>query len=383
MIYVDNAATTQVNKKVLREMFPFLTHNYGNPSSIHSKGRLARQAVEIARGKVAKAINAKDDEIYFTGSGTEADNWAIRGVAKRYESKGKHIITSSVEHHAVLNTCRDLESMGYDITYLPVDKYGAISLKDLKSSIKEDTVLASIMFVNNEIGTIMPIKEIGKICRKKGVLFHTDAVQAIGMVDIDVNDLNIDLLSMSAHKFHGTKGAGALYIRDGVDISPFITGGSQERGKRAATENVPGIVGMGKAIELATENIEDKTKMIRLVRNCCRSVITELVDDVKINGSLFINGHPGILNVSFKNVESEQIIIQLDLKGICASSGSACTSGDLEPSHVLSAIGVPDDYIGSTVRLSFNENNTIEEAEYIAKTLKEIVDSLRATSTIK
>ena len=244
MIYVDNAATTQVNKKVLREMLPFLTHNYGNPSSIHSKGRLARQAVEIARGKVAKAINAKDDEIYFTGSGTEADNWVIRGVAKRYESKGKHIITSSVEHHAVLNTCRDLESMGYDITYLPVDKYGAIYLKDLKRYIIEDNVLASIMFVNNEIGTIMPIKEIGKICRKKGVLFHTDAVQAIGMVDIDVNDLNIDLLSMSAHKFHGTKGAGALYIRDGVDISPFITGGSQERGKRAATENVPGIVGI-------------------------------------------------------------------------------------------------------------------------------------------
>ena len=382
MIYADNAATTQVNKKVLREMLPFLTHNYGNPSNIHSKGRIARQAVEIARGKVAKAINAKDDEIYFTGSGTEADNWAIRGVAKRYESKGKHIITSSVEHHAVLNTCRDLDSMGYDITYLPVDKYGEVSLKDLESSIREDTILVSIMFANNEIGTIMPIKEIGEICRKKGVLFHTDAVQAIGMVNIDVDDLNIDLLSMSAHKFHGAKGVGALYIRNNVDIAPFITGGSQERGKRAATENVPGIVGMGKAIELATKNIEDKVQMIRSVRNVCCGMMSAIIDNVKINGSIF-NRHPGILNISFKNVESEQVIIQLDLKGICASSGSACTSGDLAPSHVLSAIGVSNDYIGGTVRLSFNENNTIEEAEYIAKTLKEIVDSLRAMSTIE
>ena len=380
-IYVDNAATTKMNAAVAEEMIPFMTEFYGNPSSIYLEGREAKRAVEKSREQVAKAISAEPKEIYFTGSGTEADNWAVRSSASAYSNKGKHIITSSVEHHAVLHTCQDLEKEGYEVTYLPVDEYGRVSVEDLRNSIRPDTILVSIMFANNEIGTIMPVKEIGAVCRENGVLFHTDAVQAIGMCEIDVEELNIDMLSLTAHKFHGPKGAGALYVRQGVKLTPFITGGAQERGKRAATENGPGIVGLGKAIELAAENIPERQKKLSELRDY---YIEKVLNKIPYSR---LNGHPkdrlpGNANISFQFIEGEGMLLRLDMKGISASSGSACTSGSLDPSHVLLAIGLKHEEAHGSLRVSFDETNTKEQVDYIVDELADIIELLRNMSPL-
>ena len=380
-IYVDNAATTKMNAAVAEEMIPFMTEFYGNPSSIYLEGREAKRAVEKSSEQVAKAISAEPKEIYFTGSGTEADNWAVRSAASAYSNKGKHIITSSVEHHAVLHTCQDLEKQGYEVTYLPVDEYGRVSVEDLRNSIRPDTILVSIMFANNEIGTIMPVKEIGAVCRENGVLFHTDAVQAIGMCEINVEELNIDMLSLTAHKFHGPKGAGALYVRQGVKLTPFITGGAQERGKRAATENVPGIVGLGKAIELAAENIPERQKKLSELRDY---YIEKVLNKIPYSR---LNGHPkdrlpGNANISFQFIEGEGMLLRLDMKGISASSGSACTSGSLDPSHVLLAIGLKHEEAHGSLRVSFDETNTKEQVDYIVDELADIIELLRNMSPL-
>ena len=374
-IYVDNAATTKMNAAVAEEMIPFMTEFYGNPSSIYLEGREAKRAVEKSREQVAKAISAEPKEIYFTGSGTEADNWAVRSAASAYSNKGKHIITSSVEHHAVLHTCQDLEKQGYEVTYLPVDEYGRVSVEDLRNSIRPDTILVSIMFANNEIGTIMPVKEIGAVCRENG------AVQAIGMCEINVEELNIDMLSLTAHKFHGPKGAGALYVRQGVKLTPFITGGAQERGKRAATENVPGIVGLGKAIELAAENIPERQKKLSELRDY---YIEKVLNKIPYSR---LNGHPkdrlpGNANISFQFIEGEGMLLRLDMKGISASSGSACTSGSLDPSHVLLAIGLKHEEAHGSLRVSFDETNTKEQVDYIVDELADIIELLRNMSPL-
>lgn len=380
-IYVDNAATTRLSDEVAEAMISCIKEIPGNPSSIYAEGREARKAIETAREQVANAIGAQPKEIYFTGSGTEADNWAIRSTAKAYADKGKHIITSAVEHHAVLHTCQDLEKQGYEVTYLPVDKYGRVSAEDVKNAIRPDTILVSIMFANNEIGTIMPIKEIGAICRENKVVFHTDAVQAIGMVEIDVNELGIDMLSLTGHKFHGPKGVGALYVRQGIKLTSFITGGAQERGKRAATENVPGIVGLGKAIEIATANIPEKQRKLTELRDY---YIKQVLDKVPYS---WLNGHPterlaGNSNISFQFIEGEGMLLRLDMKGISASSGSACTSGSLDPSHVLLAIGLKHEDAHGSLRVTFDESNTKEQADAIADALAEIVPLLRSMSPL-
>lgn len=380
-IYVDNAATTAVSTEVIDAMLPYFKENYGNPSSIYSEGRTARGAVDKAREQVAAAIGAKPKEIYFTGSGSEADNWAIRSTAMALKGKGNHIITSSVEHHAVLHTCQDLEKQGFEVTYLPVDQYGMVSAEDVKAAIKDTTILITIMFANNEIGTIMPIAEIGKIAKENGIVFHTDAVQAIGMVEIDVNEMNIDMLSLTGHKFHGPKGCGALYVRQGVKLLSYITGGAQERMKRAGTENVPGIVGLGKAIELATANIPEKQKKISEIRDAYIKKVLELIPYSRLNG------HPtqrlaGNANISFEYIEGEGMLLSLDMMGISASSGSACTSGSLDPSHVLLAIGLKHEQAHGSLRVSLSEDNTMEEVMYIAETLAGIVERLRMMSPL-
>ena len=337
-IYVDNAATTKVAPEVLEAMLPYFTENYGNPSSIYQEGRTAKTAIEKAREQVATAIGAQPKEIYFTGSGSEADNWAIRSVAKSLKNKGNHIITTAVEHHAVLHTCKDLEKQGFEVTYLPVDKLGRVSPEAVKAAIKDTTILITVMYANNEIGTIMPIREIGEIAHEAGVIFHTDAVQAVGMVPIDVTKDRIDMLSMTGHKFHGPKGSGALYVRSGVKLTSFITGGAQERNRRAGTENVPGIVGLGKAIELATADIPKKAAYLTRLRDTYIKRVLELVPYAWLNGDP-VNRLPGNANISFSFIEGEGLLLFLDMKGISASSGSACTSGSLDPSHVLLAIG--------------------------------------------
>ena len=380
-IYVDNAATTKVAPEVVEAVLPYFTEGCGNPSSIYTEGREARRAVEDARAKVAAAIGADPKEIYFTGSGSEADNWAIRSTARALADKGKHIITSSVEHHAILHTCQDLEKQGYRVTYLPVDEYGMVSPEDVKAAICDDTIMISIMFANNEIGTIMPIAEIGKIAKEAGVIFHTDAVQAVGMVPIDVDEMNIDMLSLTAHKFHGPKGIGALYVRRGVKLTSFITGGAQERMRRAGTENVPGIVGLGKAIELATADIEGKSKKLIALRD---AYIKKVLDAVPYS---HLNGHPtkrlpGNANISFEFIEGEGMLLRLDMKGIAASSGSACTSGSLDPSHVLLAIGLKHEQAHGSLRTTFGEENTMEDVDYIVDSLKEIVALLRSMSPL-
>ena len=380
-IYVDNAATTKVAPEVVEAMLPYFTENYGNPSSIYNEGRNARKAVENAREKVACAIGAEPKEIYFTGSGSEADNWAIRSTVRAYKDKGNHIITSAVEHHAVLHTCQDLEKQGYEVTYLPVDEYGMVSPDDVKSAIKDNTILISIMFANNEIGTIMPIAEIGRIAKEAGVLFHTDAVQAVGNVAINVKDMNIDMLSLTAHKFHGPKGSGALFVRRGVKLTSFITGGAQERMRRAGTENVPGIVGLGKAIEMATVDIEAKQKKLSELRD---TYIKKVLESVPYSR---LNGHPtqrlaGNANISFEFIEGEGLLLSLDMKGISASSGSACTSGSLDPSHVLLAIGLKHEQAHGSLRTSFGEDNTLEDVDYMVDSIVEIVDRLRQMSPL-
>ena len=380
-IYADNAATTKVAPEVVDAMLPYFTETYGNPSSIYNEGRTARVAVEKAREQVANAIGASPKEIYFTGSGSEADNWALRSTARALSKKGNHIITSAVEHHAVLHTCQDLEKQGFEVTYLPVDKYGMVSPDDVKAAIKDTTIMISIMFANNEIGTIMPIAEIGKIAKEAGVVFHTDAVQAVGNVEIDVKAMNIDMLSLTAHKFHGPKGCGALYARQGVKLMSFITGGAQERMRRAGTENVPGIVGLGKAIELATANIKEKQEKLIALRDRYIKKVLETVPYSRLNG------HPterlaGNANISFEYIEGEGLLLSLDQKGIAASSGSACTSGSLDPSHVLLAIGLKHEQAHGSLRTSFGEDTTVEDIDYMVDAIAEIVARLRSMSPL-
>ncbi|MDO5585909.1 MAG: cysteine desulfurase NifS [Clostridia bacterium] len=380
-IYADNAATTKVAPEVVDAMLPYFTETYGNPSSIYNEGRTARVAVEKAREQVANAIGASPKEIYFTGSGSEADNWALRSTARALSKKGNHIITSAVEHHAVLHTCQDLEKQGFEVTYLPVDKYGMVSPDDVKAAIKDTTIMISIMFANNEIGTIMPIAEIGKIAKEAGVVFHTDAVQAVGNVEIDVKAMNIDMLSLTAHKFHGPKGCGALYVRQGVKLMSFITGGAQERMRRAGTENVPGIVGLGKAIELATANIKEKQEKLIALRDRYIKKVLETVPYSRLNG------HPterlaGNANISFEYIEGEGLLLSLDMKGIAASSGSACTSGSLDPSHVLLAIGLKHEQAHGSLRTSFGEDTTVEDIDYMVDAIAEIVARLRSMSPL-
>ncbi len=380
-IYVDNAATTKVAPEVLEEMLPYFGGGFGNPSSIYQEGREAKKAIETARERVANAIGADAKEIYFTGSGSEADNWAIRSVAKTLKDKGNHIITTAVEHHAVLHTCQDLEKQGYEVTYLPVDEYGMVSLDDVKSAIKDTTILITIMFANNEIGTIMPIAKIGELAHEKGILFHTDAVQAVGNVPINVKEMNIDMLSLTGHKFHGPKGAGALYVRKGTKLASFITGGAQERMKRAGTENVAGIVGLGKAIEMATANIEEKREKVTALRDYYIEKILTKVPYSRLNGHK-TERLCGNSNISFEFIEGEGLLLSLDMKGVSASSGSACTSGSLDPSHVLLAIGLKHEQAHGSLRVSFSEENTYEEADYIVDAVAEIVERLRMMSPL-
>ncbi len=380
-IYLDHAATTYVKPEVFEAMKPYFCQHFGNASSIYGIGRESKKAVEEAREKVAKAIGAQAREIYFTGSGSEADNWAVKGIAAANRKNGNHIITSAIEHPALLNSCKYLESQGFEVTYLPVDGDGLISLEELKKSIKDSTILISIMFANNEIGTIQPIQEIGAIAREKGIVFHTDAVQAIGNVDIDVEKMNIDLLSLSGHKFYGPKGVGALYIRKGVKISSFIHGGQQERGKRASTENIPGIVGLGKAIELAAENMEAYNKKLLNLREKTIEGLLARVPYIRLNGHR-TNRLPGNVNMSFQYIEGESLLLMLDMQGVCGSSGSACSSGSLDPSHVLMAIGLPHEIAHGSLRLTFGDENTEEDVSYILEEIPKIVSRLRDMSPL-
>lgn len=380
-VYMDNAATTALRRDVLDAMMPYLTDIYGNPSSLHYFGQEAHKAVENARHQVASALNAEDNEIIFTGCGTEADNMALKGIAEKYQSKGKHIITSSVEHHAILHTCEYLEKHGFEVTYLPVDEYGMVKAEQVRDAIRSDTILVSIMFANNEVGTIMPIKEIGAVCREKGVFFHTDAVQAVGHVAIDVKAMNIDLLSLSAHKLHGPKGVGALYIRKGIVVPPLLHGGAQERRKRAGTENVAGIVGLGKAIEIACSDIEGTSKRMCYLRDKLINGIEASIPEVKLNGHR-TERLPGNVNFSIKYIEGESILLMLDINGIAASSGSACTSGSLDPSHVLLAMGMPHETAHGSLRLTLGDDTTEDDIDYVLEVLPEIVVKLRKMSPL-
>lgn len=376
--YFDHAATTAVNEEVLKEMIPYFNIEFGNASSIYTLGRKSKRAIERARTIVANAINCNAKEIYFTSGGSESDNLAIKGIAHAYKNKGNHIITSKIEHHAVLNTCKTLEKEGYEVTYLDVDEYGLINLEELKNSITEKTILITIMFANNEIGTIEPVKEIGRIAKNHNILFHTDAVQAVGNVKIDVQEMNIDLLSMSAHKFYGPKGIGAIYIKQGIKCSKMQDGGHQEKDLRAGTENVSGIVGLGKAIELSYNNLDKNNKKIKELRDYYEEKVREKIDSIKINGNLS-NRLPGNSNISFKNIDGGALLLSLDSMGICASAGSACSSGASEPSHVLTAIGIGKDFIEGTLRATFGKENTKEDVDFFVDCLCKNVKELRIT----
>lgn len=380
-IYMDNSATTPVKKEVLEEMIPYFTEKYGNPSSIYSLGSQSKVAVEKAREQVANVLGANKNEIFFTAGGSESDNWAIKGIAFKHRNKGNHIITTKIEHHAILHTCEYLQKNGFEVTYLNVDKDGLIDLEELKNAITDKTILISIMFANNEIGTIQPIKEIGEIAKSRNIVFHTDAVQAIGHIKIDVKELNIDLLSLSAHKFYGPKGIGALYIRKGLQIDPLISGGGQERNKRAGTENVPGIVGLGKAIELAYDKIEEHNEKLINLRDRLITGIEENIKYTKLNGHR-TNRLPGNVNFCFEFIEGEALLLSLDMEGIAGSSGSACTSGTLDPSHVLLAIGLPHEIAHGSLRLSLGDFNTVEEVDYVIEKLITIVERLRNMSPL-
>ena len=380
-IYMDNGATTRVTEPVFEAMKPYFCEIYGNPSSAHNFGYVSRHAVDAAREQVARAINADVNEIYFTGCGTESDNWAVRGAAYENVKKGRHIITTAIEHHAILHTCAQLEKEGFEVTYLPVDEYGFVTPEQLDAAIRPDTTLVSIMTANNEIGTIEPIAELAAVCKKRGVLFHTDAVQAIGSVKIDVKAMQIDMLSMSGHKFHAPKGIGVLYIRKGVRLQQFMNGGAQERNRRAGTENLASIVGIGKAIELATADIDVHNAKLSAIRD---HMIERILKEIPYSR---LNGHPttrlpGNVNVCFRFIEGESLLMLLDAKGIAGSSGSACTSGSLDPSHVLLAIGLPHEIAHGSLRLSLSEENTMEEADYVVDALVEIVSRLRSMSPL-
>ena len=381
VIYLDNAATTQVYPEVLETMLPYFTECYGNPSSIYSFAGEANRAVTDAREKIAKVINAKTEEIYFTGGGSESDNWALKATAEAYESKGKHIITTKIEHHAILHTCEYLEKKGYEVTYLDVDENGTVKLEDLKAAIRPDTILISVMAANNEIGTIQPIEEIGRIAREHNILFHTDAVQAFGHVPIDVDKMNIDMLSASSHKVHGPKGIGLLYIRKGVKIRSFIHGGAQERQRRAGTHNVPGIVGFGKAAEFAYQNMENSIRYETDLRDYLINRVLTEIPYSRLNGEKKMR-LPNNANFCFQFIEGESMLILLDQKGICASSGSACTSGSLDPSHVLLAIGLPHEIAHGSLRITLSEKTTKEEIDYTVDELKQIIERLRNMSPL-
>lgn len=379
MIYLDNAATTKVNEKVLESMMPYFSEIYCNPSAAYSFATKGRIAIEEARNHAAKLIGASDMEIYFTSGGSESDNWAIKAVAESFSDKGKHIITTKIEHHAVLHTCEYLERHGFDITYLNVDSDGKVRLDELKKSIREDTILISVMTANNEIGTIQPVAEIGKIAHEKGILFHTDAVQAYGHIPINVDEMNIDLLSASGHKFNGPKGVGIMYIRKGVKIRSFIHGGSQERGRRAGTYNVPGIAGLGAAAKLAMENMAKRAEKEKELRDYFIDRISAEIPYTVLNGHRE-DRLPNNINFCFRFVEGESVLIMLDQAGICASSGSACTSGAIDPSHVLRAIGLSDEMAHESLRLTLSYENTKEEIDTVVGELKRIVERLRGMS---
>jgi len=381
IVYMDHSATTYTKKEVLEAMIPYYSEHFGNPSSIYSIAGDSKKVIDAARVQVAKALGADTDEIYFTSGGSESDNWAIKGVAFANRKKGNHIITSAIEHHAVLHTCKYLEKEGFTVTYLPVDKYGMIDPADLEKAITEKTILVSVMFANNEIGTIEPIAELGAVAHNHKVYFHTDAVQAIGNVPVDVKEQNIDMLSLSAHKFYGPKGIGALYIRKGMKIENLIHGGGQERKRRAGTENIAGIVGLGKAIELATADIDGHNRHIQGMRDrLLQGILT------KISGS-HLNGHkekrlPGNINVSFEFIEGESLLLWLDDEGICASTGSACTSGSLEPSHVLLATGLPVEISHGSLRLTLGDINTEQDVDFVLEVLPKVVSRLRDMSPL-
>lgn len=381
IIYLDNAATTKTAPEVVEAMLPYFTENYGNASSIYRLGAESKKAITKSRDVIAKSLKANPSEIYFTAGGSESDNWALIAAAEAYENKGKHIITSVIEHHAVLHTCQYLEKRGYEITYIDVDENGVLKMDELKKAIRPDTILISVMFANNEIGTIQPIREIGELARENKILFHTDAVQAYGHVPIDVDELHIDMLSASGHKLNGPKGIGFLYIRKGVKIRSFIHGGAQERSRRAGTENVPGIVGLGAAVERAFANLDARSRKECELRDYLIGRMEEEIPFCRLNGDRQ-RRLPNNVNFSFQFIEGESLLIMLDMKGICASSGSACTSGSLDPSHVLLAIGLPHEIAHGSLRLTLSEENTVEEMDYVVNNVKEIVERLRQMSPL-
>lgn len=380
-IYLDNAATTATRPEVVEAMLPYFTEKYGNPSSIYEFAAENKDVIDTARATIADTLGAKPNEIYFTAGGTESDNWAIKETAEAYKNKGNHIITSKIEHHAVLHTCEYLEKHGYEVTYLDVDENGFISLDELEAAIRPETILISIMYANNEIGTIEPVKEIGELAKKHGILFHTDAVQAYCQVPINVDECHIDMLSASGHKLNGPKGIGFLYIRNGVKIKSFIHGGAQERGKRAGTENVPGIVGFAKAVEIEAATMKERTEKEIALRDHLIDRVLNEIEYVRLNG----DGQkrlPNNANFCFRFIEGESLLLMLDMNGICGSSGSACTSGSLDPSHVLLAIGLPHEIAHGSLRLTLGENNTMEEMDYVVDTLKTVVQQIRNMSPL-
>ena len=373
IIYLDNSATTPIKSEVLQEMMPYLTTEYGNASSLYSVGRNAKRAIEKARNRVAELLNCNHNEIYFTGGGSESDNIALKGFAYANKEKGNHIITSKIEHPAILETCKTLERQGFEVSYINVKEDGIIDVEELRKSIKSNTILISVMTANNEVGTIQPIEEIAKIAHDNNVVFHTDAVQAIGNVKIDVEKMRIDLLSLSSHKINGPKGVGALYIKNGIEVEKFINGGHQEKDRRAGTENVAGIVGLGKAAEIARKNMETHIRNLSKVRDYYIKKVQKEIPNIRINGSME-NRLPGNANISFKGVNASELIFKLDERGICVSSGSACSSGNTNPSHVLTAMNVPEVYLNSAIRTTFGDNNTFEQVDYVVKILKQIIN---------
>ena len=381
IIYLDNAATTRTAKEVVDAMLPYFTELYGNPSSVYSFSQKSKEAITTARETIAKALGAKTEEIYFTAGGSEADNWALKAAAEAYRAKGNHIITTKIEHHAILHTGEWLEKQGFEVTWLPVDEYGMVRMEDVKRAIRPTTVLISVMFANNEIGTIQPIQKIGELAREHGILFHTDAVQAFGQLPIQVDELYIDMLSSSAHKLNGPKGIGFLYIRKGVKIRSFVHGGAQERKRRAGTENVPGIVGYGAAVARAMRTMEERSKKERELRDYLIDRVLREVPYTRLNGHPTMR-LPNNANFSFQFIEGESLLIMLDMDGICGSSGSACTSGSLDPSHVLLAIGLPHEIAHGSLRLTLGEETTREEIDYVVESIKKIVEKLRGMSPL-
>ena len=373
IIYLDNSATTPIKSEVLQEMMPYLTTEYGNASSLYSVGRSAKRAIEKARNRVAELLNCNHNEIYFTGGGSESDNIALKGFVYANKEKGNHIITSKIEHPAILETCKTLERQGFEVSYINVNENGIIDVEELRKSIKTNTILISVMTANNEVGTVQPIEEIAKIAHDNNVVFHTDAVQAIGNVQIDVEKMRIDMLSLSSHKINGPKGVGALYIKNGIEVEKFINGGHQEKDRRAGTENVAGIVGIGKAAEIARKNMETHIRNLSKIRDYYIKKVQKEIPNIRINGSME-NRLPGNANISFKGINASELIFKLDERGICVSSGSACSSGNRNPSHVLIAMNVPEVYLNSAIRTTFGDNNTFEQVDYVVKILKQIIN---------